>query len=117
MNEIDPIIKRLQENEEVTKKFHAVEAKILTILKFKDLFELLLTEIRTNFNVPYVWISMAKHSEVSSLIESLGDSDILKEHMNVIDKELFMELIHHNTAPILVNEDLKPYFKLLPKKN
>jgi len=111
------IIKRLQENEAVAKKFHAVEAKILTILDFKDLFEILLTEIRTNFNVPYVWISMARHSEVSSLIESLGDSDMLKEHMNIIDKDAFLELIRHKTAPTLVNENLKPYFKLLPRNN
>ncbi len=115
MNELDAILLRLQENEEITKKFHRVETKILSILNFKDLFEVLLTEIQENFKVPYVWISMVEDSELSSLIESLGSSDLLKEHMNLIGKEAFLDLIEHNSDPILVNKKLKPYFKLFPQ--
>ncbi len=114
MNEIDTILHRLQENEEITKKFQAVETKILSILEFKDLFEMLLSEIMNTFEIPYVWISMVRNSEISTLIESLGESDNLKEHINLIDKESFMALLHNKTTPILENENLKPYFKLLP---
>ncbi|MFZ5573307.1 MAG: GGDEF domain-containing protein [Thermodesulfobacteriota bacterium] len=115
MNELDAILLRLQENEEITKKFHRVETKILSILNFKDLFEVLLTEIQDNFKVPYVWISMVENSEISSLIESLGSSDLLKEHINLIDKDVFLDLIEHHTDPILANKKLKPYFKLFPQ--
>lgn len=115
MNEIDAIIKRLHENEKTTKKFQTVETEILSILNFKDLFEVLLTEIRQEFDVPYVWISMIRDSEVQNLIESLGKSEILKEHMNIVRRKPFMELIGDFKSPILVNTNLKPYFKLLPR--
>lgn len=115
MNEIDAIIRRLKENEEIARKFHRVESKILTILNFKDLFEVLLTEIQDNFKVPYVWISLVENSEISSLIEALGSSAMLKEHINLVDRKTFLELIDNTTEPILVNQDLKPYFKLFPR--
>jgi len=115
MNEIDAIIQRLHENEKTAKKFNIVETKILSILNFKDLFEVLLTEIMKEFNVPYVWISMIRDSEVQSLIQSLGKSELLKEHMNMVGRKPFMELIGDFRSPVLVNTNLKPYFKLLPK--
>ncbi len=115
MNELDAILLRLQENEEITKKFHRVETKILSILNFKDLFEVLLTEIQENFKVPYVWISMVENCEISNLIESLGSSELLKEHINIIDKEVFLDLIENHADPILINKKLKPYFKLFPQ--
>ena len=115
MNEIDAIIERLHENEKTAKKFQIVETKILSILNFKDLFEVLLTEIRKEFNVPYVWISMIRDSEVQNLIESLGKSEILKEHMNIVGRKPFMELIGDFRSPVLINTNLKPYFKLLPR--
>lgn len=115
MNDIETIISRLKENEEIAKKFHRVESKILSILNFKDLFEVLLTEIRDNFKVPYVWISMVQNSEISSLIESLGSSELLKEHLNIIEKSSFLHLINCSMEPVLVNDNLKPFFKLFPQ--
>ena len=38
-HEIESILKRLRENEEITKKFQSVETKILSVLEFKDLPE------------------------------------------------------------------------------
>jgi diguanylate cyclase (GGDEF)-like protein len=115
MNEIDAIIQRLQENEKISKKFQKVETRILTILNFTDLFEVLLTEIRNEFQVPYVWITMIRNSEVSSLIESLGKSDMLKEHINIVSKHFFLDLVGDQKTPTLINTNLKPYFKLLPR--
>ncbi|MBW1892751.1 MAG: sensor domain-containing diguanylate cyclase [Deltaproteobacteria bacterium] len=115
MTDINKIIQRLKQNEEISKKFNEVETKILSILGFKDLFEVLLSEIKKKFTVPYVWISMVEKNEVSSLIDSLEDSELLKEHINIIDQETFLELVGNSTEPVLANENLKPYFKLLPK--
>ncbi len=115
MTDINKIIQRLKQNEEISKKFSEVETKILSILGFKDLFEVLLSEIKKKFAVPYIWISMVEKSEVSSLIDSLEDSEMLKEHINIIDRDTFLELVGNNTEPVLANENLKPYFKLLPK--
>lgn len=114
--ELTALLHRLQENEEIARKFAAVETAILSILKFRDLFEVLLTEIRERFKVPYVWISMIENSDLQSLISSLASSEMLRERMNVIDRQGFHDLVGTTMTPVLANENLKPYFKLLPQK-
>lgn len=49
------------------------------------------------------------------MVAALESSAILKERLNVVDRALFMELLGTHKKPILVNSDLKPYFKLLPQ--
>ncbi len=109
------MIKRLKQNEEITLKFFEIEKRILSILNYKDLFEVLLTEIMSKFGMPYAWISFIEKSEVLSFIQSLETSEILKERINIIDKKTFYNLVGANTTPLLINEDLKPYYKLLPQ--
>lgn len=110
------MIKRLlKQNEEITLKFFEIEKRILSILNYKDLFEALLTEIMRKFGMPYAWISFIEKSEVLSFIQSLETSEILKERINIIDKKTFYNLVGSNTTPLLINEDLKPYYKLLPQ--
>ncbi len=111
----EDILETLRINEEIAQRFFEIEVSILSILNFKDLFERLLTEIRDKFGVPYVWISMIDQSEVSDLIKTLESSKILKERLNVIDKNTFLSLIENDTKPILISGDLKPYYQLLPQ--
>ena len=42
MKDINFILDRLKENEKIAKKFHLVESRVLSILNFKDFFEVLL---------------------------------------------------------------------------
>ncbi|MGD2269621.1 MAG: sensor domain-containing diguanylate cyclase [Desulfobacterales bacterium] len=114
MNDFKTINELLRHNEEIARKFFEIEKSILAILNYTDLFEVLLTEIRKKFRVPYVWISVIAKSEVSRFIESLESSELLRRRVNVIDKKPFVELVGHNTTPILVNEDLTRYGALLP---
>jgi len=115
MMDIATIIERLKQNEEITKKFHEIETRILSIVNFRDLFEVLLVLIKEKFNVPYVWISMIDQSEVSSLIQSLETSESLKEKINIIAREDFLNLIGRRLNPLLANHDMEPFKKLLPK--
>ena len=112
---VEDIFENLRINEETAQKFFEIEVSILSILNFKDLFERLLTEIKDKFGVPYVWISMIDQSEVSDLIKTLESSEILKERLNVVDKNTFMSLVENRTKPLLVSGDLKPYYQLLPQ--
>jgi len=117
MTKITAILQRLKENEEIAQKFHEIETSILSILNFRDLFEVLLTEIQEKFRVPYTWISLIAKSEVSGLIAALESSAILKERLNIVERELFMELVGARKKPFLINAKLKPYFKLLPQNH
>jgi len=129
MKDLQSIIERLRANEKIYKKneetyrenekraqsFFLVEKKILSILNFRALFEELLSEIREKRNVPYVWLSLIEESELSSLIKSLESSNILKKNLNLINRSAFAQLVGNTMKPILVNNNLKPYFKLLPR--
>ncbi|MEW6077068.1 MAG: sensor domain-containing diguanylate cyclase [Thermodesulfobacteriota bacterium] len=110
------IYQRLMENEALLKRFYAVEKKILSILSFKDFFEVLLTEIKEQFNIPFVWLSLLKNGSANFLIDSVKTLDeSLKSNINLIEKNLFFALIGNQTEPVLANAELKPYFKLLPE--
>jgi len=115
MNDLKSIFERLKENEEIARKFHTVETKILSILNFADLFETLLTSIMKEFKVPYAWLSLIKNSELIDLIKPHESSDTLKERLNLIKKNTFIKLIGNDAKPILRDKNLKPYFIFFPK--
>jgi len=109
------LIDRLQKNEQIDKKFHEIETRILSILNFKDFFEVLLTEIQKQFGVPCVWISLIDKSEVADLVQCIEDSDILRPRISVVDRDLFMDLVGNRSRPLLINQDIEPYLQLLPQ--
>jgi len=113
MNE-QKIIQRLLYNEKIAKKFYDVETRILTILNYKDFFEVLLIEIAKTFEIPYVWFSLIKPGELSDLIKSLQTSEVLITKINIIEKDIFFNLMGHGMQPILENNYLDKYAKLIP---
>jgi len=114
MKSYKKLLKRLQQNEEIAQKFHEIEIKILSIYNFKNLFEVLLTEIQNQFGVPYVWISSIDGNEVSTLVQSLAASDTLSARMCIVDREIFKDLFENSPKPLLANKDLSLYLQLLP---
>jgi diguanylate cyclase (GGDEF)-like protein len=110
----EELIEQLRINEKLAAKFQALEHKIITILNFKDLFKVLLTEIHTQFGVPFVWLSLMNHSEVSDLIATIEGSSSLKNRLNLPPRKKFLGLITSDRDPLLVNHHLRPYFSLLP---
>jgi diguanylate cyclase (GGDEF)-like protein len=115
VNDLENILERIRDNEEIARKFFEIEVSILSILDFRGLFERLLSEIREKFGIPCVWISLIDRSEISDLIETLTSSRDLKERLNIIDRKTFLRLIDNRTTPLLLNGDLRPYYPLLPK--
>jgi diguanylate cyclase (GGDEF)-like protein len=116
MNDIDEIMTRLQQNERIAKKFNEIETAILPALNFKDLFEIILTQIREKFHVPYIWITLINNSDVNDFMKDFDESDILKGQMTFLDRDSFVKITQSRKSCILSNHNLKPYFKLLPKR-
>ncbi len=115
MNTIEALIERVKENDLVATRFHKVERRILSVLNFKDFFEILLTELVRTFNMPYVWISVVEGSELEEAMEnSSDDSWILSERHNIISESVFKGLVGYQTKPLLINSDLRPYYTLFP---
>jgi len=115
MIEIDEILKHITVNEEIARKFFEIEAGILSVGNFKDLFEKLLLLIEEKFSIPHVWITIVRESDVSHLIEALESSDVLKGRFSVVKRKAFLNLTNEKDSPVLVNERVKPFYALLPK--
>lgn len=116
MTNLKTLIERVKENEMIATRFQIVESRILSVLNFKDFFETLLTEIMDTFNMPYVWITLIEDCEATKVILKSSDgSAMIQERVNIISERVFNGLVGSSLTPILVNEDLKPYFKMLPE--
>ena len=113
--ELESILERIRDNEEIARKFFEIEVSILSILDFRGLFERLLSEIKDKFRIPCVWISLIDKSEISDLIQTLASSKDLKERLNIIDRKTFLRLTGNRTTPLLLNGDLHPFHPILPK--
>ena len=113
--DLEAILERIRENEEIARKFYEIEVSILSILDFESLFERLLTEIREKFDIPCVWISLIDKSEISGLIQTLAISKDLRDRLNLIDRRTFLKLTEKTTTPLLLNGDLHPFHPILPK--
>ena len=109
------LIEQLKHNDEITRKFFEIEKRILSILNYKDLFEVLLKEIKLKFNMPYAWISIIEKSELFNFIQSLETSETLNKRINIIDRKTFYNLVGTKTTPLLINDNLRAFSKLLPR--
>jgi diguanylate cyclase (GGDEF)-like protein len=114
MMELDNILEILRHNEEIAGRFFEIEKRILTILDYTDLFEVLLKEIQRQFKVPHAWISLIEWSEISRLVQELEASQTLSGRLNVIDQKIFTGLVGREMTPLLANRDIERYAPLLP---
>ena len=105
----------LKINEELAQKFCKIEESLHSYLTIKDLFEKLIMRIEEEFHIPFVWISILKEGNVIDIIKVLKTSNILKDRLNIIDRKVFLDLVAESTMPRLINDNLKPFYKLLPR--
>ncbi len=106
----------LEKNEEIARKFRMIEDGLPSFLNVKDLFEKLIIQIQVEFSIPFVWISIINERDLSGLIQALRSSQILKESLNIIERSAFLDLVANSTKPMLANNHLKCFYKLLPHK-
>jgi uncharacterized protein YigA (DUF484 family) len=101
-------------NEGITLRFRKIEADLTVCTSAVDLFETLLSNIQTEFGIPFVWLSLIRMPEIADLMNSLEASPLLRDRLNIIESSSFLEVVPDCTFPLLVNGDLRPFFRLLP---
>lgn len=101
-------------NTKIASGFEKIEKKLKEAENIAELFEILLTEIEEEFQVPFVWFTVADASKSAPVIEAIKLSGILKDRLNVIKEEFFREIFFSGLRPVLINRNLKPYYKLFP---
>lgn len=114
---MDEIRETQRRNEEIAEKFRRIEDEISTSGDVAELFETLVFRIEAEFNIPFVWLSIVDRPELSGLIRLLQSSEILADRINIIDEKVFLSLTGGSEAPVLANERLKPFYRLLPRNN
>jgi uncharacterized protein YigA (DUF484 family) len=105
----------LKTNEEISLKFGKIEENLASFLNVKELFEKLIIQIQEEFRIPFVWISMISEPGLDDVVQVLKSSRMLKERLNIIDRTEFLQCINHSAKPILANNYIKPFYKLLPR--
>ncbi len=102
-------------NDEIARKFRKIEGDLRISRSAAGLFETLLARMGTEFGIPFVWLSFVRVPETAGLLTSLGRSPLLRDRLNSIEEARFLEVIPDAGPPLLVNGDLRPFFRLLPQ--
>jgi uncharacterized protein YigA (DUF484 family) len=101
-------------NSKISSGFEKIERRLLEAKNVAGLFEILFEEIENEFQVPFVWLTLSDNAKALPVAEALKSSETLKERLNLIKQEKFQEIFYSGLKPILVNKNLKPYYKLFP---
>lgn len=112
MQDIHTLIDRLRENEIIAQRFHEVESRFLSILNFRDFFEVLISEIVDKFSIPHVWISIIESSDISGFLNAIKSSEILNGRINFVGEEEFGRIAGKLTRPLLANRNLDRFTML-----
>ncbi len=104
-----------QVNEEIARRFTAIENKLTGVSDISGMLEILLEEVENEFQIPFVWLTLIDEIENAAIIEMVKSSDKLKTRLNLISRAVFGKLLKEGVKPVLINNNLKPYYKLFPQ--
>jgi uncharacterized protein YigA (DUF484 family) len=112
---MDNVLELKKKNEEIAKKFGHIEEKLSSVENPVHLFEEWQAGMSDAFGIPFLWISIIDNPENAAIIKAMKGSRLLKDRVNVIEESTFAGLTPNGVKPVLVNGELRPFFRLLPK--
>ncbi len=101
-------------NEDLLRKFQKIQGELFTCETVAELCEKLLQQMGQEFNIPFVWLTLIDEPATAYLKKELLLSSYLAERLNLINRDSFTEIVGKNTAPVLTNENVTPFYRLLP---
>ena len=105
-------IKRI--NEEIAARFGRIEAGITAAETVVSLLETLIGGIEKEFDVPFVWLTLTDHEKAAKVVAAAQSSNILKNRLSIVSREVLAKLLQDGMKPILANSDLQPFYRLMP---
>jgi len=111
---MDEIKETLEWNETVARKFTELGEEISASPSVQELFEVLIRRMEKAFEIPFVWFSLIRAPQADALRQVAADSDLLTERLNLIDGDTLTVLLDGRTEPLLVNGDLRSFYRMLP---
>ncbi|MCF6178822.1 MAG: sensor domain-containing diguanylate cyclase [Geopsychrobacter sp.] len=101
------IIERFHEHEELAEKFYALDVEILRTLDVASFCNRLPQQVAELFDVPQTWLTFIDDSKAARFVRGKGEALLVK-------RDSFVGLFPQPDRPLVANENLAPYFKLLP---
>lgn len=102
-------------NTKIASGFEKIEKKLAEAKDVAELFETLFTGVEEEFNVPFVWLTIADTKKNLSFIETVKSSEFLKDRLNIVKPAFFKEIFSTGLKPVLVNKNLTNYYRLFPE--
>jgi len=101
-------------NEDLLRKFQKVQTELFTCDTVTELCEKLLQQMGEEFNIPFVWMTIIDEPTTTYLKKELLMSPYLTERLNLVSREVFTDIIGKDTSPVLANENVNAFYRLLP---
>ncbi len=101
------VIERFRELEELAEKFHALDVQILKILDVATFCRELPQQMADLFAVPHAWMSIIEDAQAARFLRGKGETVL-------VPRAVFEQLLPCPDSPLVLNEGLTPYFRLLP---
>jgi uncharacterized protein YigA (DUF484 family) len=102
-------------NTKIASGFEKIEKRLVEAKDVAELFEILFTGIEEEFNVPFVWLTIADTKKNMRVIEAVKSSNFLKDRLNIVKPTFFKEIFSAGLKPVLVNKNLTNYYRLFPE--
>jgi GAF domain-containing protein len=109
------VMDTLKINEEIARKFMAVEKALDSACTPCELFEILLRQLGEVFNIPFVWFTFVSSTDDEELASRLALTDSIREQVGILDEASFTEIFPQPVTPVLANENVSRFYKMFPK--
>ncbi len=106
--------KTIKLNEEIKRKYENIEQRFPQYADARTLFEGLLSQMAEEFAIPYIWLTFSDREDMAGLVDLLSASPQIKDRLKILAESSFAELFENKDTSILANEDLRPFYRLLP---
>ncbi|HPC85040.1 MAG TPA: DUF484 family protein [Smithellaceae bacterium] len=101
-------------NEDLAARFRKMEEALLSARTVAGLFEALVDGIEREFAVPFVWFAFVDRPAADALTDAAVASEILKSRFSVVSEELLERMLPGGLHPVLSNQNLQPFYRLMP---
>lgn len=102
-------------NTKIATGIEKIDMKLAGARDVTELFEILFTGIEEEFQVPFVWLTVADTKKNLRFIEAAKSSEFLKDRLNIVKPSFFKEIFSSGLKPVLVNKNLTNYYRLFPE--
>jgi len=101
------ITERFHDHEVLAEKFYLLDVKIMKMLDAASFCRELPRQVAELFGVPHAWLSIIDDSKAARYVRG-------KDESALVSREIFAQLLPDPEEPLVINEGLDPYFRLLP---